>query len=333
MNSIEKAWYKGAAWLYLLLPLSWLFQLLATVRKAFLKRHAARVKLSKPLIVVGNITVGGTGKTPLIITLARYFQEQGIRPGLISRGYGSQSTEFPLAVTAETDVKLSGDEAKLLAELTACPVVIDPDRLQACQYLLREYDVDVVLSDDGLQHYGLPRDIEIVMVDAQRLFGNGLCLPAGPLRESPARLQSVDYVIVNGDLPEGQQLAVPVSATMSLQPRYLVNLESGEKRPYSGAPFKMGDQVQAVAGIGNPDRFFSLLESLPYPVEHFPFPDHHNFTVDDFNKAGINLNQPIVMTEKDGIKCRTFANNNFWVLEVEVALAPEFLDNLRQRIQ
>ena len=188
-------------------------------------------------------------------------------------------------------------------------------------------DVDVVLSDDGLQHYKLYRDLEIVVVDGQRLFSNGFCMPAGPLRESVARLNEVQYIVVNGE-PTKKIPQLAAAVTMQLEPRSLINMVSGEKRPFSGDPFHMGNKLQAVSALGNPQRFYALLGRLPYQLETFSFPDHHNFTVADFEQQNIDMHQPVVMTEKDAVKCRQFAKNNFWYLSVEVNLESKFFERL-----
>lgn len=327
MSKLESAWYKGATWLYLLLPVSWLFQFVAGIRKKRLLAQQQPLSKPVPVIVIGNISVGGTGKTPLIMTLTRKLKKAGYKPGIVSRGYGGRAESYPLAVAENSRVEEAGDEPALLAHTTECPVVVDPDRRRGCEYLIEKFPVDVVLSDDGLQHYRLPRDIEIVVVDGERLFGNGLSLPAGPLREPVSRLATADLIVVNGEpaqaLPELADAFV-----MHVKPRFLVNMASGERRPFSGAPFKMGDRVQAVAGLGNPQRFFNLLQTLPYSVTEFPFPDHHPFTERDFIARGISLSHPIVMTEKDGIKCRDFANKNFWVVRADIELPETFLPSL-----
>lgn len=329
MSTLESAWYKGASWLYLLLPVSWLFQVLAVIRKRRLLARQQPLSKNVPVVVIGNISVGGTGKTPLIMTLARQLKKAGYKPGIVSRGYGGKANTYPLAVTEQSRVEETGDEPALLAQATGCPVVVDPNRRRACEFLIEQYPVDVVLSDDGLQHYQLPRQIEIAVVDGERLFGNGLCLPAGPLREPVSRLDSVDLIVVNGE-PARALPSLDKATVMRVKPRFLVNLETGERRPFSGAPFKMGDKVQAVAGLGNPQRFFTLLQSLPYPLEEFPFPDHHAFTERDFTARGISLSHPIVMTEKDGIKCRDFANKNFWVVQANIDLPETFLTSLTE---
>ncbi|MFT7471864.1 MAG: tetraacyldisaccharide 4'-kinase [Kiritimatiellia bacterium] len=332
MSFLERAWHKRAGWLILLWPVSVLFQALTAIRRAVQQSKKRPAELTAPLIVIGNISLGGTGKTPLLITLSQELQKQGFKPGIISRGYGGDAPSYPLSVNSDSDVSQSGDEAFLIAEKTGCPVYVDPDRSAALHALLSHEDVDVVLSDDGLQHYKLYRDLEIVVVDGQRLFSNGFCMPAGPLRESMRRLNEVQHIVVNGDSArEIPQLAR--ASKMQLEPRTLVNLVSGEKRPFAGAPFNMGNKLQAVSALGNPQRFYALLERLPYQLETFSFPDHHNFTAADFKQQGIDEHQPVVMTEKDAVKCRQFAKNNFWYLSVEVNLESQFVERLIEDIR
>ncbi|MBL4581938.1 MAG: tetraacyldisaccharide 4'-kinase [Gammaproteobacteria bacterium] len=327
MSFLEKAWHKRAGWLILLWPVSVLFQMLAKLRRSIQQSKERPADLSAPVIVIGNISLGGTGKTPLLISLSQELQEQGFKPGIISRGYGGDAPSYPLAVNGDSDVHESGDEAFLIAEKTGCPVYVDPDRNAALHALLLHEDVDVVLSDDGLQHYKLYRDLEVVVVDGQRLFSNGFCMPAGPLREPMARLKEVQYIVVNGE-PAREIPQLAGASTMQLEPRSFVNLVTGEKRPFSGAPFNMGNKLQAVTALGNPQRFYTLLGRLPYQVETFSFPDHHRFTAADFEQQGIDVHQPVVMTEKDAVKCRQFAKNNFWYLSVEVNLESQFVERL-----
>lgn len=331
MSFLEQAWYKKAPWLIVLRPLAWIFQILGYCRRKIQQRASQPQSHTIPVIIVGNITVGGTGKTPVIMALADHFKDQGIKPGIISRGYGGSSGIYPLAVTTATAVESCGDEALLMAQKTNCPVVVDPDRVSALRYLIDNEDVEVILCDDGLQHYRLHRDMEIAVVDGQRLFGNRQCLPAGPLREPVSRLRTVDYVVINGDAAaELDELAT--ATTMQLVPRFLINLGSGEKRPFAGAPFNMGSKIQAVSAIGNSERFYQLLDKLPYQLEKISFPDHHLFCASDFEDSGIDMQQPVVMTEKDAVKCRQFATPNFWYLSVDVKLPQDFLDSLWTRL-
>jgi tetraacyldisaccharide 4'-kinase len=332
MSFLERAWHERAGWLILLWPVSVLFQALTAIRRAAQQSKQRPAYLTAPLIVIGNISLGGTGKTPLLITLSQELQKQGFKPGIISRGYGGDAPSYPFAVNIDSDVSQSGDEAFLIAEKTGCPVYVDPDRSAALQALLLHEDVDVVLSDDGLQHYNLYRDLEIVVVDGQRLFSNGFCLPAGPLRESMNRLKEAQHIVVNGE-PAREIPQLAGASKMQLEPRSFVNMVSGEKRPFAGAPFNMGNRLQAVSALGNPQRFYALLERLPYQVEMFSFPDHHRFTADDFEQEGIDMHQPVVMTEKDAVKCRQFAKNNFWYLSVEVNLESQLFERLTEDIR
>ena len=356
MTFIERAWYHKALWLYALWPLHWLFTKLAARRRKLLSAKASSWPV--PVVVVGNISVGGTGKTPLLIALVAHLQNQGINPGVVSRGYGSKSEDFPVNVTADTAVEESGDEALLIARHCGCPVVIDPDRVAAITCLLDQHSVDVVLCDDGLQHYAMARDIELIVVDAERQFGNGLCLPAGPLREPLSRLGEADLIIVNST----KAMAAEVRATllsngvsclssvekqsswqpvqekkkteyrdsaqgfeMTIEPDCFINVLSRERRPYGGAPFKMGSRLQAVSGLGNPERFYSVLDELPHQVSRYSFRDHHWFRKEDFDALGLDDIQPIVMTEKDAVKIEHFARNNFWYLSIRCRLSENLL--------
>tara|TARA_B110000263_G_scaffold229114_1_gene222625 strand:- start:45 stop:758 length:714 start_codon:yes stop_codon:yes gene_type:complete len=228
--------------------------------------------------------------------------------------------------------------------------VVDPDRTAAIDLLVQKFgeEIDLVISDDGLQHYKLYRDLEIAIVDGDRLFGNGLCLPAGPLREPVSRLLEVDHIIVNGgsNYKENNsgyfsrkpaqtnsernfiESALAKGHKMVLKPTFFVNLLSGERRPFLGAPFNIGNTIQAVSAIGNPERFYALLRRLPHQIVRFSFPDHHLYQEEDFEAKGIDMKQPIVMTEKDAMKCRDFANSSFWMLEVSVSLPNGFTENL-----
>ncbi|MCY3688888.1 MAG: tetraacyldisaccharide 4'-kinase [Gammaproteobacteria bacterium] len=331
MSFLERAWYEERPWLYLLWPLSMLFRAVAAYRR---RRHSAGAsRLGKqPVIVIGNITIGGTGKTALLIALARELKQRGMSPGIISRGYGATAANYPLAVEADSDPDECGDEPVLIAASTECPVVVDPDRPAALAHLLVEHKVNVVLSDDGLQHYRLHRDIEIAVIDGARMFGNGLLLPAGPLREPRQRLHEVDFVIINGEAADALELPIP-QYEAAMEAHSLVNLATSEERSFTGAPFHVGNTLQLVSGIGNPERFYALMESLPYPLARIEFPDHHKFSEEDFAGERIDAHQPIVMTEKDAVKCRRFASANFWALRAEMKLPPEFVKALLKRIR
>ena len=330
MSFLERAWRRSSPWLYLLWPLSLVFRALAALRRRR-GRARARGAAAAPVIVIGNISVGGTGKTSLLIALAIELRRCGFSPGVISRGYGATAGEFPKAVGADSDPFACGDEPVLIAASTGCPVVIDPDRGRALAHLLRHGGVDLALSDDGLQHYALHRDIEIAVVDGAAMFGNGLCLPAGPLREPRKRLNEVDMVVVNGKAASPLELPVP-QFRVEMAPKGFVNLRSGAEKPFTGAPFQLGDTLQLVCGIGNPERFFQLMRRLPYPLTRIEFPDHHRFRPEDFADPRLDPRQPIVMTGKDAVKCRAFAPANCWELRAEMELPEEFVDHLLRRL-
>lgn len=313
---LDKVWYKEQAAGGWLVPLSWLYRGIIKFRRllyhsGWLKQH----HLSVPVIVVGNISVGGTGKTPLIIWLAQLLRTNGYKPGIISRGYGGNAETWPQWVTVDSDVKRVGDEALLIAKHTGCPMAVGPERVKAAELLLTQQHCDVIISDDGLQHYALGRDIEIAVVDGERLFGNGLCLPAGPLREPRERISEVDFVVVNGTKTEAQQFSMVVEG------RAAVNLTSGEAKPLQDFA-ETG--CHAVAGIGNPGRFFKLLEAAGVACSVHVFPDHHEFRPGD-----IEFNdEPVLMTEKDAVKCTAFACGNHWYVPVAAAVEPDFADQL-----
>lgn len=329
---LPRAWYGDARWLHWLKPLSRLYRVVAEKRRRAWQ-GAGRVpyRASVPVIVVGNLSAGGTGKTPLTLALCQHLQQQGWKPAIVSRGYGGKSPHYPLRVTRETAPEHSGDEALLLALNTDVPVVVDPDRSRAVRMLQAQLQPDVILCDDGLQHYALARDIEIVVVDGQRGFGNGLLLPAGPLRESPQRLLEVDYVIVNGEgnvtLPPGV-----TSIPMRIAAVSLVNIASGEILDCARWQARYGeghDRVHAVAGIGNPARFFSTLSGEGFAIIAHPFPDHHRFRAHDINFAD---GRPVVMTEKDAVKCLTFVDARHWCLKVQAVLPAQFLQHIAARL-
>ena len=307
-DRLTRAWYHGAWWLWLLRPLELLFRLLAATRRGLYQLGLLPVyRPPVPVIVIGNITVGGTGKTPVVIALVEALQEQGIRVGVVSRGYGASGLRRPHRVGADSTATQCGDEPLLIQGRTGCPCVAAPDRPAAVRALLLAAPVDLIVSDDGLQHYALARDMEIALLDADRGTGNGFCLPAGPLREPAGRLQTVDFVLYRGsEDPE---------SGVRYQPDCLVNLVSGERRPAS--PSSLGSDVRAVAGIGQPEQFFATLESLGFHIERHAFADHHSYTAEDF--AGL-IGQPIIMTEKDAVKCLAIAGEDAWYLGINALL-------------
>jgi subfamily B ATP-binding cassette protein MsbA len=315
------SWYKKSLWLYLLLPFSLVFSYLTNRRRRkFVKSKKLSYKSEIPLIVVGNLTIGGTGKTPLVAYIASELVKKGYKPGLVSRGYGGKFRET-LHVTNDTPVKQTGDEAQILSKLNL-PFYIDKNRVRAIKTLEEKHDCDVIISDDGLQHYNMNRDIEIVVIDGKRRFGNNLTFPAGPLRESKTRLSSVDFIVNNsGPTQEDEHL-------MNISPAKFVHLKSGKSYPIEKWP--MHKQVHAVAGLGNPGRFFDLLARLGFEIIRHPFPDHHNF--DESNIFYLD-HLPIIMTEKDASKCRSFDNNKIWYLTIEADVSDKFIEELDSKLK
>ena len=302
-------WYSNSKLAWLFLPFSLLFWLISQIRRALFSLNIlSSYKSPKPVIIVGNLSVGGNGKTPVVVWLVEELQKQGLHVGVISRGYGSQSKIYPLLVTPETDPVQGGDEPVLIAKRTGVPVVISPNRQQAIELLLKTQDCDLIISDDGLQHYKLQRDIEIVVMDAERALGNGFVLPAGPLRELPSRLKNVDFVITNGGKNAYSD------AIMTLVPHYAINLVTAEKRLLS--EFTQGS---AIAGIGNPQRLVTMWENLNIRLANTKaFQDHQHFEPQLLEKLAEN--QPLFMTEKDAVKCQAFAKENWWYVPVDAEI-------------
>lgn len=315
-DRLVAAWYQGHPLLVLLRPLSLLYKAVVQgKREAFLAGRTDSYRAPVPVIVVGNITLGGTGKTPMILWLIEHCQSLGLRVGVISRGYGAKPLHYPWRVNAGQSAAEAGDEPLLIAQRSGVPVVIDPDRRRAAQALLTAEPVDLLLCDDGLQHYRLARDLELVLIDAARGLGNRRCLPEGPLREPAERLNSVDACLHNGAEADGADFFA-----FTLAPEALVHLRSGRHEPLDYWP--ANSAVHAVAGIGNPQRFFTTVEGLNWrPIKH-PFADHAALSADDlaFSPA-----YPVLMTEKDAVKCQAFAQDHWWYLKVGVKPSPAFV--------
>ncbi|WP_312749320.1 tetraacyldisaccharide 4'-kinase [Atlantibacter hermannii] len=308
---IEKIWSGQSPLWILLLPLSGLYGLVSN-----LIRLSYRLGLRKswrapvPVVVVGNLTAGGNGKTPVVVWLVEQLQQRGIRVGVVSRGYGGKAGHYPLVLDAHTSSDQAGDEPVLIFQRTGAAVAVSPVRCEAVQALLAGNQPQIIITDDGLQHYALARDYEIVVVDGIRRFGNGWWLPAGPMRERESRLRDVDAVITNGGTPQTGEIA------MHLAPSQAVNLLTGEKRDASTLT-----EVVAMAGIGHPPRFFATLEKLGVtPVNTHGLADHQALTEADV-AALARPEQTLLMTEKDAVKCRAFAHANWWYLPVDAQIA------------
>jgi tetraacyldisaccharide 4'-kinase len=311
-EKIETAWGERGGLSVAMRPFSWLFCAIVFIRRwCYRLKILNSTQLPVPVIVVGNITVGGTGKTPLTIWLAQYLSQNGYRPGIVSRGYGGMARKWPQQVRPDGDPVMVGDEAIVIARRTSCPMAVGPSRVKAAQALLKHHDIDIILSDDGMQHYALGRTIEIAVIDGIRRFGNGLCLPAGPLREPVKRLKEVDFVVTNG-------IAAMNEVGMRYEGAMLNYLDDSSQKPLASLK---NESVHALAGIGNPERFFEQLRrSGLHLIEHV-YGDHHEFSPRDL-EFGDDL--PIIMTEKDAVKCRRFLIDNCWYLPVTARLPDEF---------
>jgi tetraacyldisaccharide 4'-kinase len=308
-RALNRIWYGGAPASILLLPLSWLYGAVMAVRRVFYEQGwLASYRVTRPVIVVGNLTVGGTGKTPFVAWLAEQLTERGLRVGILSRGYGSNST-VPRVVEPGASWQEVGDEPLLLRQRTGCDVVVSVDRPAGAQLLVQR-GADVIVSDDGLQHLRLVRDLEIVVVDGARGFGNGRLLPAGPLREPSSRVATANAVVINGR-PEHASILAAARDMRAVQ----MALFAGRVLPVAGAradrtleSFR-GQRVHAVAGIGNPWRFFADLRGHGLDIVEHAFPDHHPFTAADFDFGN---GEAVLMTEKDAVKCRAFSDSRLW---------------------
>lgn len=318
----QDIWYHDMFIGLCLLPLGMVFADIVRFRRFLYRVGVLKSrKLPVPVIIVGNITVGGTGKTPLVVWLANFLSAQGYNPGIISRGYGGTAQTLPMLVAFDSNPAQVGDEALLLKRQTGGPVAISPVRADAGELLLKTTGCNLIIADDGLQHYALQRDIEIIVIDGERRFGNGYCLPAGPLREPPSRLQQADFVVANGEKTEPEQFS------MSLQGDTAIHLVSGEQRPLSSF---VGKPCRAIAGIGNPERFFRLLEAAGLACERLSFPDHHPFQTRDIH---FNDNKTVFMTEKDAVKCSAFAAGPHWYVPVSAKLENGFAEQLLTRLR
>ena len=313
----EKTWLN-----YLLLPLAFVFRgfmfLRSQLQATLYSKKNPRYPI--PVVVIGNLTVGGSGKTPLVIAIAQFLQRTGWRPGIISRGYKGKAKSYPCRVNTNSHPREVGDEALLLARQSNCPVVVDPKRNRAVRHLLARSNCNVILSDDGLQHFSLTGNIEIISIDGQRRFGNGFCLPAGPLRESLVRLKTADFIVA-------KDKHLSAEFKMELVPAYFYQLTSPHNQQQPS--FFADKRLHAVAGIGHPKQFFDRLKAMGLNVVTHPFPDHHLFKANDFNYGKEAI---ILLTEKDAVKCQYLADARIWCLKTSTILDPAFLEALSQKI-
>jgi tetraacyldisaccharide 4'-kinase len=313
---IERLWYGKHPLSLLLAPASWLYAGVMLIRALAYNAGILPVRrIASPVIIVGNITAGGTGKTPLVIWLAGFLQHQGYRPGVISRGYGGTAGHHPQQVRSDSDPLTVGDEPVLIARRTGVPVAVCADRYLAARELIEHTDCNILISDDGLQHLALFRDLEILVIDGDRRFGNGRCLPAGPLREPAARIESVDMIVSNGNTGKYHVMElVPTTLKSLTVPGTIQQLDA-----------LAGKKIHAVAGIGNPERFFSVFRNRRIEIIKHIFPDHHVLQAGEISFAD---GLPVVMTEKDAVKCQNISVSNCWYLPVEARMHDTFVHRL-----
>ena len=351
MNWLQHHWYRITPLHLILFPVSLVFRAMVALRRelylsGFLPSH----QLLLPVVVVGNISVGGTGKTPLTLALSQQFIQRGWHPLIISRGYG-RTSRSPQPVLASSTAAQVGDEPLLMAQRDICPVWVGADRVATAHAALQAHpQCDVVLCDDGLQHYRLQRDVEIAVIDGAFGYGNGLMLPAGPLREPVSRLQTVDAAVVNGGdagaseellmeplaIRPGSQKTPAKSLVMAGRPdQYEMRLTGAvfynlldPGQVASPADFQKPN-IHAVAGIGHPQRYFQHLETLGIPFTPHAFPDHHPYRASDLSFADCDA---ILLTEKDAVKCATFADARYWVLRVDAQIDPALIDQILRKI-
>jgi len=341
MRLIEKVWFKKHPAKYilvpLLLPITLLFWFLSLVRRVFYSMGFSQTfSVSKPVIVVGNIGIGGNGKTPVVIYLVEQCRKLGLTPGVISRGYGGKAPNYPYMLDNTSTAIEAGDEPLLIYQRCNVPVSVGSNRVASAELLIKK-GCNIIIADDGLQHYRLARELELVIVDNKRRFGNGLLLPAGPLREGKWRLATADFVILNGQHSsknkrddEALNSSCP-SISMALTAMSICNLKTGNKIPLSEF-IKENKIINAIAGIGDPQRFFSTLEQYDFIINaQQDFVDHHDFKATDFSDYSQTL--PLVMTEKDAVKCRGFAEQHWWFLPVDAQLVKSEAEALLAKIK
>jgi tetraacyldisaccharide 4'-kinase len=321
---VDNMWYSPSwyhwPFIIILLPLAVLFGLLSAFRRALFRfQFKPSYNVPVAIIVIGNISVGGNGKTPLVVYLAQYLRQKGYHPGVLSRGYGGKNASYPMTVEASSKVDVVGDEAILMRQHINCPLVVDPVRPRGAIELVEKHQCDVIICDDGLQHYALNRDIEIVVIDGQRRCGSKLLLPSGPLREGLWRLDTVDFLVLNGGSVNKREYL------MSLQAGKLINVKHPNK---SLSLSELTSPVTALAGIGNPQRFFSLLEKKQVRLkDKISFVDHHVFSKADIPSS------IVIMTEKDAVKCTQIAHDDCWYLPVSASLSSQFESQLIQKLE
>jgi tetraacyldisaccharide 4'-kinase len=314
-RTLQRVWYERSPLLlfFALIPLSIVFGVLAALRRGAFRIGLLRsIRVSRPVIVIGNISVGGTGKTPLVIWITEFLQARGAIVSVVTRGYGGAATSWPQVVTTDSHAEEVGDEAVLVARRTGAIVVAGPDRIQTARRAI-DLGATVIVSDDGLQHYRLSRDCEIVVIDADRRLGNGWLLPAGPLRESSGRLERADLIVATQRSANVHRSTEELAAHHTIVEAQCVT--TGERRALSAFA---GTAVHAVAGIGNPDAFFAMLRQHGLQIDARALPDHATISPSDIKFLD---DAPVLMTEKDAVKCRSFASDNHWAVRLDVTFS------------
>ncbi len=319
-------WTKQKSWQsYVLKPLASLVCFVASKRLQKFLDNPPNKQTSATVIVVGNIVVGGSGKTPFILWLANELDQQKISYGIVSRGYGGKSENYPILVNEKSLPQQVGDEPVLFQQRLNCPIAVSPNRVDAIELLTKKRKLDIIISDDGLQHYAMARDIEVIIFDGERGVGNDLCMPAGPLREKSERLKMAKFIVTNG---KNKDLKLARFSTklykMELTPIVFRRVNNPNKtQPIA---FFAEQSVHAIAGIGNPQRFYQTLSSLDIQITEKDFPDHKNYQLNDFNwKEKV---KPLLMTEKDAVKCSSFAADDWWYLEVQPTCSVELAQQI-----
>ncbi|WP_111979473.1 tetraacyldisaccharide 4'-kinase [Algibacillus agarilyticus] len=319
MSKIEASWYNPNLITWLLLPLSGLFFLLSSLRRLLFRFNLlSTFHPGIPVIIVGNISVGGTGKTPFTLWLVKLLKSMGLKPAIVSRGYQANIKTFPHLLSSKDTAEQVGDEPLLLFEKAQVPVVIAPQRTKAAAFITQYTNCNIIISDDGLQHYALDRDLEVILIDGNRQLGNGFLLPAGPLREGKWRIKDHDLTLYSGinDRPNHMQIKPQAPINLLDPNRVFSNL--------SGA-------VVAVSAIGNPQRFYQSLAECGIDIDQkIEFIDHHQYQKTDFSQL---YDQCIIMTEKDAVKCRHFATENYWYLPISAVVSDSFTSTLQNKIQ
>jgi len=321
VDSFVRVWYRGHVVFYLIAPLTLLFYVLSALRRKLYKLGILKsTRCDAKVIVVGNISVGGNGKTPVVLALASYYKNKEIKVGILSRGYGGKSSSYPKEVTLATPASEVGDEPKLLKSRANVTVVVDPVRSRGAEYLASELGCDVIICDDGMQHYALKRDVEIVVMDERRL-GSGFLLPMGPLREGRWRLNTVDAIIHNTSSDVEEIATLTKEYSMALEGNSFQSVANPER--VKSIDSFLGESLSAIAGIGYPQRFFDTLNSMGLTIKTaIPFADHHNFEPSDIPSG------TVLMTEKDAVKITAFAHQDCWYLPVTAKIAPEFYEHI-----